>query len=107
LPQADSSSDTNQNKYILGGESSMQILLEVPEDLIQAIRLPTEEIPSRLKKELAVRLYSKGLLTFGKARQLAEMTRWDFHDLISEEVICRRYGVEELEDDLKTLEELS
>ena len=59
-----------------------------------------------MKRELAIRLYAKGLLSFGKARQLAGMTRWDFHDLLGEESIPRRYDVEELEEDLKTLEEL-
>jgi len=37
---------------------------------------------------------------------MAEMTRWDFHDLLGEEGIPRRYDVEELEEDLQTLEEL-
>ena len=84
----------------------MRFSIEIPEDMSQAIRLPPEEIPVRLKRELAVRLYAKGLLSFGKARQLAGMTRWDFHDLLGEESIPRRYDVEELEEDLKTLEEL-
>jgi hypothetical protein len=51
-------------------------------------------------------IYAKGLLSFGKARQLAGMTRWDFHELLGEEGILRRYDVEELEEDLQTLEEL-
>jgi predicted HTH domain antitoxin len=84
----------------------MGLLIEVPEDLLRAIRLPEKEVPSRVKRELAVVLYAKGLLSFGKARQLAEMTRWDFHDLLSEEGVLRRYGVEELEEDLDTLEKL-
>lgn len=84
----------------------MRFSIEIPEDTSQAIRLPAEEIPARLKRELAIRLYAKGLLSFGKARELAGVTRWDFHDLLGEEGIPRRYGAEELEDDLKTLEEL-
>jgi len=75
-------------------------------ELLQAIRLRAEEVPVRLKRELAIRLYAKGLLSFGKARQLAGMTRWDFHDLLAEEGIPRRYDVEEIEEDLQTLEEL-
>jgi len=84
----------------------MRLLVEVPEDLLQAIKLPAEEVPVRLKRELAIRLYSKGLLSFGKARQLAGMTRWDFHDLLGDEGIPRRYDIGELEEDIKTLEEL-
>ena len=56
-----------------------------------------------MKRELAVRLYAKGLLSLGKARQLVGMTRWDFHDVLGEEGILRRYDVEDLEEDLQTL----
>ncbi|MCD6169646.1 MAG: UPF0175 family protein [Candidatus Latescibacteria bacterium] len=84
----------------------MRLSIEVPKELLQAIKLPAEEVPVRLKRELAIRLYAKGLLSFGKARQLAGMTRWDFHDLLGEEGIPRRYDVEEIEEDLQTLEEL-
>lgn len=85
----------------------MQVLIDIPEELIHAIKLPPEEISTRLKRELAVRLYIKGLLNFGKARQFAGMTRWDFHDLLGLEGVVRRYDVNDLEDDLQTLEELS
>jgi len=84
----------------------MQLAIEFSEDLLQAIKLPPEEIPVRLKRELSICLYAKGLLSFAKARQLAGMTRWAFHDLLGEEGISRRYDVNEFEEDLQTLEEL-
>ena len=80
--------------------------LEVPDDCYRAIKLPEQEVPARLRKELALRLYSKGLLTFGKARELAGVTRWEFHDLLGEGAIPRRYDMEELAEDLQTLEEI-
>lgn len=83
-----------------------QVSINIQEDLVQAMKVPASEVQKRLKRELAVRLYEKGLLPFGKARELAEMPRWAFHDLLGEEGIQRRYDREELEDDLKTLEEL-
>lgn len=82
----------------------MRLSIEVTEDLVQAIKLPAEEVPARLKRELAIRLYAKGLLSVGKARQLAGMTRWDFHDVLGGEGVLRRYDVKELEEDLQTLE---
>ena len=83
-----------------------QFSLNIQKDVIQAIKLPASEAPRRLRRELAIRLYEKGLLSFGKARELSEMSRWEFHDLLGEEGILRRYDVEELEEDLKTLGEL-
>ena len=84
-----------------------KMILEIPDVLKEALRVPPNEQMPRLYRELAVRLYQKGLLSFGKARELAGMSKWDFHILLSDERIERRYDMEELENDLKTLESLS
>jgi len=83
-----------------------QLILEIPADLADALQLPAGEKPRRLRRELAVRLYEKGLLAFGKCRRLAGMSKWDFHGLLADEGIVRRYDQEELEEDLQTLGEL-
>ncbi|MFY9384017.1 MAG: UPF0175 family protein [Acetomicrobium sp.] len=80
--------------------------LELPDDLVMSIKLHREEMPARLKRELALRLYEKGLLSFGKARELAGMTKWEFTKLLGEEDILRHYDLQELSEDLKVLEEL-
>ncbi len=83
-----------------------KLALEMPDELLEALRLPPEERAKRLRRELAVRLYQKGLLSFGKARELAGMGKWEFHDLLGEEGIVRHYDLEDLAEDLKTLENL-
>ena len=83
-----------------------EVVLAIPGDLVEAMRVPPGEQEARLLQELGVRLYQKGLLSFGKARELAGMTKWEFHLLLGEEGIVRRYDLEELEVDLKTLEAL-
>jgi predicted HTH domain antitoxin len=83
-----------------------KMILEMPADLAAALRVPPEEQERRLRQELAVRLYQKGLLTFGKARELAGLSKWEFHLFLGEEGIVRHYDVEELEQDLETLEGL-
>lgn len=80
--------------------------LELPDNCFDAIKAPRQEVPDRLKRELALRLYEKDLLTFGKARELAGLSKWEFHELLSQEGINRHYDVEELDDDLQTLQEL-
>ncbi|GIV79521.1 UPF0175 family protein [Litorilinea aerophila] len=77
------------------------------EDLREALRIPPEEQEARLRQELAVRLYAKGLLSLGKARQLAEMSKWDFLALLGREGIPRHYDQEELQKDLEVLETLT
>jgi len=80
--------------------------LEIPEELVRSLKLPRDEVPSRLKRELALRLYQKGLLSFGKARELAGLTKWEFSRLLGKDGIPRHYDLEEFEKDLRTLREL-
>lgn len=82
-----------------------RVTVELSEELVEAMKLPPEEVSMRLRKELAVRLYEKRLLGFGKARELAGMAKWEFQQFLGEEGVSRGYDVEELERDLKTLEE--
>ena len=84
----------------------MQVLIDVPDDVVNAIKLPIGEIPMRLKVELAVRLYRKGLLGYGKSRELSGLSAWEFQELLGKENICRTYDIEELSEDLNTLEKL-
>jgi len=80
--------------------------IEIPEEFMQSLKIPRDEIPERLKRELSLRLYKKGLLGFGKARELAGMSKWEFHILLGKEKIPRSYDIEELEKDIKTIVEL-
>jgi len=82
------------------------LVLEMPEDVADALRVPPGEQEVRLRQELAVRLYQKGLLSFGKARELAGISKWAFHVLLGNEGVTRSYDAEELRQDLVTLERL-
>jgi len=84
----------------------MSLVLEIPKEITRSMKLPERELSQRLRAELAVRLYQVGVLTFGKARELAGMTKWEFQFLLGEEGILRRYDEEDLEKDLSTLERL-
>jgi predicted HTH domain antitoxin len=84
----------------------MNLTIEMTEDVARAVRLPEGEAAERLRRELAIRLYDKSLLSFGKARSLAEMTYWEFHELLGKEGVQRHYDIEEFEEDMKTLEKL-
>jgi predicted HTH domain antitoxin len=85
----------------------MSVRLELNDEILDALRIPPEEQESRLRRELALRLYEKGLLSLGKARQVAGMEKWDFLFLIAQEGICRQYDKNELDRDLAALERLA
>jgi len=81
-------------------------VLEMPANIVESLRVPADEQESRLRRELAVRLYQKGLLPFGKARELVGLNKWEFHFLLAQEGIARDYDVDDLHDDLQTLDRL-
>jgi len=74
--------------------------LSIPESIIQSIRLPENRIEAELLKELALALYAQNLLSFGKARELANLDHHQFSQLLGERNILRHYGEKELTEDL-------
>ena len=78
----------------------MSVSLQIPDSVAQAIRLPEERMPQELSAEFAVTLYQRGMLSFGKARELADMDRYEFGRLLAARDVPRHYTEEELEEDL-------
>lgn len=78
----------------------MTIHLEIPDSVAQALRLPAVRRQQQLLVELALSLYAQGILSFGKARELASMERLAFSRLLGERNIPRHYAEDDLQDDL-------
>jgi predicted HTH domain antitoxin len=78
----------------------MSIQLEIPDAVAQAMRMPRSEQEQQLLIELAVALYARDILSFGKARELTDLSKYEFGLLLSRRNIPRHYGPEELQDDL-------
>jgi predicted HTH domain antitoxin len=78
----------------------MTIHLDIPESITKSPRLPLSEVEPRLRAELAVALYSQRILPFGKANELAELSRAGFADLLAQRDIARHYREEDLAQDL-------
>ncbi len=78
----------------------MSITLQVPDSVARSLRLPENEVEERLRCELALSLYAQGSLSFGKATELAAISRYQFADLVARRGIPRHYGQDELTEDL-------
>jgi predicted HTH domain antitoxin len=74
--------------------------LNIPDSVVQGLRLPEGEIPQRLKTELAIALYAQGVLSLGKSAELAEMSRLMFGELVGQRGIARQYSEEDLAHDI-------
>ena len=81
---------------------SKKFPLEIPEEILHITRMT----PDELRVELALHLFEIGKLSFGKARELAGMTVWEFQYLLGSRGIPVHYDVEEYEEDLETLKRL-
>lgn len=79
---------------------TMRLVLEIPEGVLEAVRLPSGEIEREFRKELAVALYQRGALAFGKARLIAQMTVWEFEELLKQRQVVRHYTADELAEDI-------
>ena len=81
--------------------------LAIPEDVVTALRLPPDEIESTLRKELALALYQRRVLPMAKAAALAQMSRWDFEELLCQRHVERPFSEEDLAEDLEFAREFS
>ncbi len=78
----------------------MSLLLEIPDQVAQAMRLPLEDQHQQVMTELAVALYARGILSFGKARELTELNKIEFGLLLGRRGVQRHYTEQDLEDDI-------
>jgi predicted HTH domain antitoxin len=74
--------------------------LEIPDDIVAAIRWPRKELDRQLVVEMAFALYGRGLASMGSARRLAALDKWTFLEGLAERHIERHYGESELAEDI-------
>jgi predicted HTH domain antitoxin len=79
------------------------IAIEIPRDIIHAARMK----PLELKQELAIHLFQQGRLSFGKARQLADMSAWVFQQLLGSRSIPMHYDMADYAEDMAALKEIN
>lgn len=78
----------------------MSLTITIPDSVAGAIKMPEKHLVDNLTLELALALYADGALTFGKARELAGLDKYEFGQLLAKHKQSRHYALEELKDDL-------
>lgn len=78
----------------------MTVQIEIPEDIVSAMRLPEPEIEGRARLELALAFYAQSVLTFAEARRLAGLTRLQFALELGRRDIPRQYTQANLDEDI-------
>lgn len=79
----------------------MAIVLTIPDEILETLKMPKKQIEEELKKELAFLLYERGLASLGIARRLTGMSKWEFIEGLAKRKIPRHYDEKEFEEDIK------
>jgi predicted HTH domain antitoxin len=56
-----------------------------------------------IRQEIALQLYSRDIFTFGQARRLANLSVWEFQQLLAQHKIPRHYSEIELAEDIESI----
>ncbi|MDQ6631603.1 MAG: UPF0175 family protein [Verrucomicrobiota bacterium] len=73
-----------------------------PDELLRSAGLSENDT----RAELAVALFQQEKMTLGQASKLAQMNQADFMHVLASRKISLHYGVEDLKEDVQTLQKL-
>ena len=82
------------------------ISVKVPRDLVRILKVKDEEVPKLVRLYLAIELYRERKVSLGKAAEIAGVSKWEMMEILASKNIPIHYDVEDLEKDIKTLEEI-
>lgn len=81
------------------------LTLKVPDSLLKAgFRL--KELQSDSVQRLAISYYADGILSFGQAAKMCDLTAWEFSDLLAHKKVFINYELEDFEKELELGKEL-
>jgi len=78
----------------------MSLIIEIPDSVVDAMRVPRPERESRVKADLACALYAGEVLPLGKAAELAGLDKFQFGVELGKRKISRHYDESCLAEDL-------
>ncbi len=78
----------------------MPYVLNIPEEVLENLKIPWNKVEEELKKEFAFLLYQQGLASMGVARRLAGISKWEFIEGLAKRKISRHYSEKELQEDI-------
>ncbi|NPV29504.1 MAG: UPF0175 family protein [Firmicutes bacterium] len=83
-----------------------QVAVNIPDEVVTFLGFKEKDLSRELLVRFAVTLYGEGRVSLGKAAEIAGLSYADFMELLAEYGLGINYGVEDLEEDLRTLREI-
>ncbi len=86
----------------------MDVLLQVPDDIVERLQVRLEDLPRHALESLAADFYRARLLTSAEVqRMLGFQTRWQTDAFLKGKEAYLRYSAADLERDIETFRKLS
>ena len=83
-----------------------EVTVTFTSDLARILRVDTDEVPAVVRIYLAVELYREGLVSLGKAAEIAGISKWEMMEVLASKGVPLNYTRRDLEEDIETLERL-
>jgi len=83
-----------------------KLSVEIPTELVLAAGLDTSNLSAEMVRLLALELYREDRVSLGRASELCQMPVEQFIEFAAQHDVPLHYGVDELEEDRRTLERL-
>jgi predicted HTH domain antitoxin len=87
---------------------AMEVLLNVPDDIVEKLRESWTDLPGRALQTLAAEAYRGGILTASEVqRMLGLSSRWETDAVLKREGAYLHYSEEDLQQDIATARRLA
>jgi predicted HTH domain antitoxin len=86
---------------------SMELLLDVPEEVLQAVQTPGSDPAEAVLRELVLALFQRGSLSAGRSAKILGLARREFHELLKERQVTLPLDLADFESELARLPETS
>ena len=85
----------------------MEYTIPIPDDVAKKVQDRWEDIPSRVLESFALAAYNDGIITEHEIQKILNISsRWELEEFLKKNKVYLYYTEEDLEQDLKNLDEV-
>lgn len=79
------------------------VSVDLPRELIRILKIREKDFSKTVLESIAVELYREGLISLGKAAEIAKVSKWEMFEILAAKKVPLQYYPEDLKQDIKTL----
>ncbi len=82
------------------------VSVDFPRDLINIFKIRDKDFPRVVRETLSAELYHEGLVSVGKAAEIAGVSMWEMQEILTKRNISLQYYSEDLKNDINILNKI-